>query len=64
MVEAMKPGSVIVDLAAERGGNCELTVKDEKIVSDNGVVVVGYTDFPSRMATQISTLLFATISAT
>ncbi|MGZ9810347.1 Re/Si-specific NAD(P)(+) transhydrogenase subunit alpha [Pseudoroseicyclus sp. H15] len=56
MVEAMKPGSVVVDLAAERGGNCELTVKDEKIVSDNGVTIVGYTDFPSRMATQSSTL--------
>ncbi|GIT89983.1 NAD(P) transhydrogenase subunit alpha [Jannaschia pagri] len=56
MVEMMKPGSVIVDLAAERGGNCELTVKDERIVSDNGVVVIGYTDFASRMATQSSTL--------
>jgi NAD(P) transhydrogenase subunit alpha len=56
MVEMMKPGSVIVDLAAERGGNCELTVKDEKIVTENGVTIVGYTDFPSRMATQASTL--------
>ncbi len=56
MVEAMKPGSVIVDLAAERGGNCELTRADEKIVSDNGVTIVGYTDFPSRMAAQASTL--------
>ncbi len=56
MVEAMKPGSVIVDLAAERGGNCELTKPDEKIVTDNGVTIVGYTDFPSRMATQSSTL--------
>ncbi len=56
MVEAMKPGSVIVDLAAERGGNCELTVPDEKIVTDNGVTIIGYTDFPSRMATQASTL--------
>ncbi len=56
MVAAMKPGSVIVDLAAERGGNCELTVKDDKIVSDNGVTIVGYTDFPSRMAAQSSTL--------
>ncbi len=56
MVELMKPGSVIVDLAAERGGNCELTVKDEKIVTDNGVTIVGYTDFPSRMAAQSSTL--------
>ena len=56
MVKAMKPGSVIVDLAAERGGNCKLTVPDEKIVTDNGVTIVGYTDFPSRMATQASTL--------
>ncbi|MEM9032908.1 MAG: Re/Si-specific NAD(P)(+) transhydrogenase subunit alpha, partial [Pseudomonadota bacterium] len=56
MVEAMKPGSVIVDLAAERGGNCELTVPDEKIVTDGGVTIVGYTDFPSRMAAQSSTL--------
>ena len=52
----MKPGSVIVDLAAERGGNCKLTVKDEKIVTENGVTIVGYTDFPSRMAAQSSTL--------
>ncbi|MCF7700254.1 Re/Si-specific NAD(P)(+) transhydrogenase subunit alpha [Loktanella sp. M215] len=59
MVESMKPGSVIVDLAAERGGNCKMTVKDEKIVTDNGVTIVGYTDFPSRMATQAS-LLYAT----
>jgi len=56
MVAAMKPGSVIVDLAAEKGGNCKLTVADEKIVTDNGVTIVGYTDFPSRMAAQASTL--------
>ncbi|MDX8352383.1 Re/Si-specific NAD(P)(+) transhydrogenase subunit alpha [Cognatiyoonia sp. IB215182] len=56
MVQAMKPGSVIVDLAAERGGNCKLTVKDEKIVTENGVTIIGYTDFPSRMAAQSSTL--------
>jgi NAD(P) transhydrogenase subunit alpha len=56
MVEAMKPGSVIVDLAAEKGGNCKLTVADEKIVTDNGVTIVGYTDFPSRMAAQSSSL--------
>ena len=56
MVRAMKPGSVVVDLAAERGGNCELTVPDEKIVSDNGVTIVGYTDFPSRMGAQASEL--------
>ncbi len=56
MVAAMKPGSVIVDLAAEKGGNCDLTVPDKKIVTKNGVTVIGYTDFPSRMATQASTL--------
>jgi NAD(P) transhydrogenase subunit alpha len=56
MVAAMKPGSVVVDLAAERGGNCDLTVADQKIVSDNGVTVIGYTDFPSRMAAQSSAL--------
>jgi H+-translocating NAD(P) transhydrogenase subunit alpha len=56
MVALMKPGSVIVDLAAERGGNCDLTVPDEKIVSENGVTIVGYTDFPSRMSAQASTL--------
>ncbi len=56
MVAAMKPGSVVVDLAAERGGNCDLTVADQRIVSDNGVVIIGYTDFPSRMAAQASTL--------
>ena len=56
IVEAMKPGSVIIDLAAERGGNCELTVMDEKVVTDNGVTIIGYTDFPSRMAAQSSTL--------
>jgi H+-translocating NAD(P) transhydrogenase subunit alpha len=56
MVAMMKPGSVIVDLAAERGGNCDLTVPDEKIVTDNGVTIVGYTDYPSRMAAQASTL--------
>ncbi|MDR0808859.1 MAG: Re/Si-specific NAD(P)(+) transhydrogenase subunit alpha [Gemmobacter sp.] len=56
MVKIMKPGSVIVDLAAERGGNCDLTVPDSRIVTDNGVTIVGYTDFPSRMAAQASTL--------
>ena len=56
MVAAMKPGSVVIDLAAERGGNCDLTVADQKIVSENGVTIVGYTDFPSRMAAQASTL--------
>ena len=56
MVKSMKPGSVIVDLAAEKGGNCKLTVADEKIVTENGVTIIGYTDFPSRMGTQASSL--------
>ena len=56
MVGLMKPGSVVVDLAAEQGGNCDLTVADKIITSDNGVKIVGYTDFPSRMAAQSSTL--------
>ncbi len=56
MVASMKPGSVVIDLAAERGGNCDLTVPDQKIVSENGVTIIGYTDFPSRMAAQASTL--------
>jgi len=56
MVAAMKPGSVVVDLAAEQGGNCAATVKGERIVTDNGVVVLGYTDMASRMAAQSSQL--------
>ncbi len=46
MVESMKPGSVIVDLAAEKGGNCKLTVMDEKIVTDNGVTIIGIHRLP------------------
>ena len=61
MVASMKPGSVIVDLAAEKGGNCKLTVIDERIVTDNGVIIIGYTDFPSRMAAQASTLYASNI---
>ena len=56
MVAAMKPGSVVIDLAAEAGGNCALTLPGQKITTRNGVTVVGYTDYPSRMATQASTL--------
>ena len=55
MVASMKPGSVIVDLAAQNGGNCKLTRPDEKIVSD-GVTIIGYTDLPSRLPTQSSNL--------
>lgn len=56
MVASMKPGSVIVDLAAQTGGNCELTVADTITVTDNGVKIIGYTDLPSRLPTQSSQL--------
>ncbi|MEY3253234.1 MAG: hypothetical protein RL227_2207, partial [Pseudomonadota bacterium] len=55
MVASMKPGSVIVDMAAEQGGNCELTVPGEAVVR-HGVTIVGYTDLASRLAKQSSTL--------
>ncbi len=55
MVKSMKPGSVIVDMAAERGGNCELT-EPGKVVVKHGVTIVGYTDLNSRLAKQSSTL--------
>ncbi|ODS93145.1 MAG: NAD(P) transhydrogenase subunit alpha [Comamonas sp. SCN 65-56] len=55
MVQSMKPGSVIVDMAGEQGGNCELTVPGEAVVR-HGVTIVGYTDLPSRLAKQSSTL--------
>lgn len=55
MVESMKPGSVIVDLASEQGGNCELTVPGEVVVR-HGVSIIGYTDFPSRLSKQASSL--------
>lgn len=56
MVASMKPGSVIVDLAAQTGGNCELTVADQITVTENGVRIIGYTDLPSRLPTQSSQL--------
>ncbi|MED5531214.1 MAG: Re/Si-specific NAD(P)(+) transhydrogenase subunit alpha, partial [Pseudomonadota bacterium] len=55
-VKNMRPGSVVVDLAAEKGGNCDLTVPGEKVITDNDVTIIGYTDFPSRMASQASSL--------
>ena len=58
MVQSMKDGSVIVDLAAEQGGNCELTEANAVVVR-NGVTVIGYTDLPSRLAAQ-SSQLYAT----
>ncbi|MDF7788984.1 Re/Si-specific NAD(P)(+) transhydrogenase subunit alpha [Pantoea ananatis] len=56
MVASMKPGSVIVDLAAQTGGNCALTVADQVTVTANGVKIIGYTDLPSRLPTQSSQL--------
>ena len=56
MVDLMKPGSVVVDLAAEQGGNCEATVPNKMIETKNKVKIIGYTDLPSRMATQSSNL--------
>lgn len=58
MVKSMREGSVIVDLAAEQGGNCELTVPGEVVVR-HGVSIIGYTDLPSRLPTQ-SSQLYAT----
>ena len=55
-VDVMKRGSVIVDLAAEQGGNCELTVSNEIVKTDNGVTIVGLTDLPSRMGASASRL--------
>ncbi|MFN8936513.1 MAG: Re/Si-specific NAD(P)(+) transhydrogenase subunit alpha [Pseudomonadota bacterium] len=55
MVQTMRPGSVIVDMAAEQGGNCELTVPGQAVVR-HGVTIVGYTDLASRLAKQSSTL--------
>lgn len=55
MVDSMAEGSVVVDLAAEMGGNCDYTVADEKTVK-NGVTIIGYTNLPSRAATQSSSL--------
>src|SRR5438067_3327722 len=55
MVKTMRPGSVIVDMAAEQGGNCELTEPGEAVVK-HGVTIVGYTDLASRLAKQASTL--------
>ena len=59
MVHSMRDGSVVVDLAAEQGGNCELTEPEKIVKTDNGVSIIGYTDLPSRMAAQ-SSQLYAT----
>ena len=62
MVESMKPGSVIVDLASEQGGNCVLT-EPGKVVHHKGVTIIGYTDLPSRMASMSSQLYGACVTA-
>jgi len=54
MVDSMKPGSVIVDMAAATGGNCEYTVPEKMIVTESGVKVIGFTDLPGRLPTQSS----------
>ena len=56
MVASMTPGSVIVDLAAERGGNVELTKPDEIVTTANGVTIIGYRNVPARLATSASQL--------
>ena len=62
MVAKMKSGSVTVDLAAESGGNVETTVKDQRILTPNGVTCLGYTDLPSRLPTTSSALYSNNIS--
>ncbi|WP_123028696.1 Re/Si-specific NAD(P)(+) transhydrogenase subunit alpha [Mycolicibacterium stellerae] len=56
MVASMKPGSVIVDMAAANGGNVEGTVKDQAILTDNGVTIIGYTDLAGRLPATASQL--------
>jgi NAD(P) transhydrogenase subunit alpha len=56
MVASMKPGSVIVDMAASNGGNVAGSVADQMVVTDNGVKIIGYTDLPGRLPTQASQL--------
>ena len=62
MVASMKPGSVVVDLAVESGGNCELAKLDQVITTDNGVTIVGYGNLPSRVAVDASALFARNLS--
>jgi NAD(P) transhydrogenase subunit alpha len=62
-VAAMRPGSVIVDLAAEAGGNCALTKRDETVLSDNGVQIIGQTNLPSTMPHHASQLYSRNVHA-
>ncbi len=57
MVDSMKSGSVVVDLASQNGGNCEYTVPGEVVTTANGVKIIGYTDLPGRLPTQSSPAL-------
>ena len=61
MIAQMKPGSVIVDLAAANGGNCEGTQKGKVVTTDNDVTIIGYTDLPARLPTQSSELYGTTL---
>ena len=61
MVQSMRRGSVVVDLAASGGGNCECTVSGKKITTDNGVHIIGYTDLAARLPGQASRLYAATL---
>ncbi len=56
MVDAMKPGSVVIDLAVEQGGNCPLSKADEVVVTDNGVIIAGFANLPGRLAADSSAL--------
>ncbi|QJC33903.1 Re/Si-specific NAD(P)(+) transhydrogenase subunit alpha [Enterobacteriaceae endosymbiont of Donacia provostii] len=56
MIQLMKPGSIIFDLAIEHGGNCEITQKDKIIITDNNIKIIGFTNLPSRVAPQASQL--------
>jgi NAD(P) transhydrogenase subunit alpha len=56
MVQAMRPGSVIIDLAVERGGNCALAVPGQTVTSHNGVKIVGHLNMPGRLAATASSL--------
>ncbi len=56
MVESMRAGSIVVDLAAEAGGNCEVTIPDERITTQNGVTILGYRNWPARIPVAASSL--------
>jgi NAD(P) transhydrogenase subunit alpha len=61
-VSRMQPGSVIVDLAAERGGNCELTKADQRVVTDGGVTILGPTNLPSEVPTHASQMFSGNVT--